>query len=203
MKFTIVILSAFLCLNARANDVSTDDKSIEAIEAAANQLIAEGGRIEEKPQDAIKSEAAGIDAKAASGELKESEIPISIETKKAEKTEGNLVYRMIASLGVVLVVAGAATFAAKKWRHNKDKGGQKARIEIMHQLHLGPKKSIGLIRVAGEALLVGITDQNITMLKTVTLIDDELEGIMGKNFNNFLEDEFSIEDVRSALGPRA
>jgi hypothetical protein len=40
------------------------------------------------------------------------------------------------------------------------------------------------------------------MLKSVALIDDELENIAGKNFNNFLEEDFSIEDVRNALGPR-
>jgi flagellar protein FliO/FliZ len=94
-------------------------------------------------------------------------------------------------------------YAAKRWSREKDKGGQKARIEILHQFHMGPKKSLALIRVAGEAILVGITDQNINMLKTITLIDDELEDIMGKDFNHFLEDEFSVEDVRKAIGPRA
>jgi hypothetical protein len=59
-----------------------------------------------------------------------------------------------------------------------------------------------LIRVAGEAILIGCTDQSVNMLKTVTLSDDELEGLLGKDFNGFLEDDFKIEDMRTALQPR-
>lgn len=205
MKFTLVILTALLCLNATAADVSKE--SDEAIEAAANQLIAEGGKIEKSAASAAVTDTENVTATstvadAGAAAVAESEIPLVTEVKTAEKTESNLVWRMIASLGIVLVVAGCAAYAGKKYRRLKDKGGQRARIEIMHQLHLGPKKSVGLIRVAGEAILIGITDHNINMLKSVALIDDELENIAGKNFNNFLEEDFSIEDVRNALGPR-
>jgi flagellar protein FliO/FliZ len=204
MKFTLVILTALLCLNATAAEVSKE--SDEAIEAAANQLITEGGKV----ATASASDSATVNAtetvagaNANTDAVAESEIPLVNEVKKAEKSESNLAWRMIASLGIVLVVAGCAAYAGKKYRRFKDKGGQRsARIEIMHQLHLGPKKSVGLIRVAGEAILIGITDHNINMLKSVALIDDELENIAGKNFNNFLEEDFSIEDVRNALGPR-
>jgi flagellar protein FliO/FliZ len=105
-------------------------------------------------------------------------------------------------LAVIAITAALGLYASKRWARQKDKGGQKARIEMMHQYHLGPRKSLALIRVSGEAMLVGVTDHNINMIKAVTLIDDELEDVMGKDFNNFLEDEFSIEDVRGALGPR-
>jgi flagellar biogenesis protein FliO len=205
MKFTLVILTALLCLNANAADMSKE--SDEAIEAAANQLIAEGGRIVSASDSVAVSESATATKTVANADTAtdadaESQIPVVTEVKKAEKSESNLAFRMIASLGIVLVVAGCAAYAGKKYRRHKDKGGSKARIEIMHQLHLGPKKSVGLIRVAGEAILIGITDQNINMLKSVALIDDELENVVGKNFNNFLEEDFSIEDVRNALGPR-
>ena len=201
MKFTMVILTALLCLNAKA-EVSKDN-SDEALEAAANQLIAEGGRVDTASASTSATVAAAAPSAASVAEKNESEIPLVAEVKKAEQTESSLVWRMAASLGIVLVVAGSAAYAGKKYRRLKDKGGQKARIEIMHQLHFGPKKSIGLIRVAGEAILVGITDHNINMLKSVALIDDELENVAGKNFNNFLEEEFSIEDVRNALSSRA
>lgn len=208
MKFTLVILAALLCLNANAADISKE--SDEALEAAANQLIAEGGRIGEtaSASDSVavsvleKTTATETTAEAVTDADAESKIPVLAEVKPTQKSENNLAWRMIASLGIVLVVAGCAAYAGKRYRRLKDKGGSKARIEIMHQLHLGPKKSVGLIRVAGEAMLIGITDQNINMLKSVALIDDELENIVGKNFNHFLEEDFSIEDVRNALGPR-
>ena len=35
------------------------------------------------------------------------------------------------------------------------------------------------------------------------LIDDELEGLLGKDFNDFIEDDFKIEDMRTAIQNRA
>ena len=191
MKFTIVILSAVFCLNARAAEEKSSD---EALVAAAEQLIAEG-----QAEDKNQSEATPVVEAKKEAEPKESEIPVVMSSAKPEGAKDNGIWRLVASLGVVAVTAAIALFAAKRWGRKKDKGGQKARIELMHQLHMGPRKSIGLIRVAGETILVGITDQNINMLKAVTLIDEELEHIAHKDFNGFLEDEFSIEDVRTAL----
>jgi flagellar protein FliO/FliZ len=200
MKFTIVILSALLCFQANASAPRSEEKSDEALVAAAEQLIAEA--------DAgnVTMEKAALAAKAtvpAATELKESEIPVVLTGKTRADEKGNSIWRMVASLAVIAVTAVIGIYLSKRYSRSKDKGGQKARIELMHQLHMGPRKSIGLIRVAGETILVGITDQNINMLKAVTLIDDELAHVAGKDFNGFLEDEFSIEDVRSALSPRA
>src|SRR6185503_18602385 len=100
---------------------------------------------------------------------------------------------------IISAVGGGLIFSARRYGRQKNKGGEKARIEMLHQYQLGPRKSIALIRVAGEAMLVGITDHSINMIKAVTLIDDEMEAAFGKGFNNFLEDEFSIEDARSAI----
>ena len=186
MRFTIVILSAMFCLQTVAES-SIDGTSDEALVAAAEQLIAE-----EKPQEPVAQK------------LKESEIPIVAPPLKAPKSQSQLIWNLVASLGVVVVVAASLLYAVKKWgKTGADKGGKAARIEIMHQLHVSPRRSIALIRVSGETILVGITDYNISMLKSVTLIDDELEKVANKDFNGFLEDEFSIEDVRNALAPRA
>ncbi len=125
-----------------------------------------------------------------------------MSANKPAEAKGTGIWRLVASLAVVAVTAVIALYASKRWTRQKDKGGQKVRIEMMHQLHLGPRKSVGLIRVAGETMLIGITEQNINMIKAVTLIDDELESVVNKNFNGFLEDEFSIEDVRTALSGR-
>jgi flagellar protein FliO/FliZ len=198
MKFTIVILSALLCLQANAAAPRSEDKSDEALVAAAEQLIAEASAGDES------MEKTALAAKSTSvAELKESEIPVILTGKTTADEKGNSIWRMMASLAVIAVTAAIGIYVSKRYARKKDKGGQKARIELMHQLHMGPRKSIGLIRVAGETMLVGITEQNINMLKSVTLIDDELEHVAGKDFNGFLEDEFSIEDVRSALSPRA
>lgn len=207
MKFTAVILSALLCLPLWAEQ--NEEKSDEALVAAAEQLVAEANAAklsntsEIAPESVVGiSTATSVESAKPEAELKESEIPVVISEKKEAKAESNMIWRMVASIAVIAVVAGVGMFATRRWRVQKDKGGNKARIEIMHQLHMGPKKSLALIRVSGEAMLIGITDHNVNMLKSVTLIDDELESAVTKDFNNFLEDEFSIEDVRNALNPR-
>lgn len=204
MRFAKVILGALLCLQAHA-DITADEKSDEALVAAAEQLVAES-QAQSQAQTQAQTQVVNLATSSPvnPAELKESEIPVVMSSKKATEEKGSTIWRLVAGLAIIAVTAVAVLYASKRWARQKNQGGQKARIEMMHQFHLGPRKSLALVRVSGETMLIGITDHNINMIKPVTLIDDELEGMMGgKDFNNFLEDEFSIEDVRGALGTRA
>lgn len=197
MRFTIVILSALLCLNAFA-EANKAEATDEDIVAAAEQLVSEGKTDQAVVSAATKTEAVAQEAK------KESEIPVFTKSEKVTKSESSLLWRLLGSIAFIATIGGGLIFAGKRWKREKNKGGEKARIEVLHQYHLGPKKSVALIRVAGEAILIGCTDQSVNMIKSIALIDDELDGgLGGKDFNGFLEDEFSIEDMRSALQPRA
>lgn len=204
MRFTAVILAAVLCVAVKATAApapvtNNEDKvSDEAIVQAAETLIKEDAPVTRESASAPEPEAAKAPAQA-----KESDIPVFLDAKKNAKSGDGVIWRLLASLVLVAGVGGALIFASRRWSRKKDKGGSKARIEMLHQFHLGPRKSLALIRVSGEVVLIGVTDHNVNMLKTVTLIDDELEGLMNKDFNNFLEDDFSIEDVRTALDSRA
>lgn len=227
MRFTIVTLAALLCLNFNA--AAEDKTSDEAIMQAAEKLISESAEAKAKKTssatDAKATEAKTIEAKGSTAtttdvksastdtatseatpvnamETNEAQIPVFLSGKSTDKSSGNVLWRLVASVALLTVVGGALFYATKKYSRTKDKGGNKARIEIMHQLHMGPRKSVALLRVSGETFLIGVTDHNINMLKSVTLIDDELENVMNKDFNNFLEDEFSMEDVRTALDSR-
>lgn len=188
MRFTVVILTAFFCLNAKAaTSEPADSTSDEALIMAAEKLIQEGGRIESK------------EANASAAEQKESEIPVQLSAPPKAKESSDVVWRLVASFAVLAFAGGILYYATRRWTKPKEKAAKGARIEMVHQYHMGPRKSIALIRVAGETILLGVTDHNVSMIKPVTLIDDELEGLMKKDFNNFLEDDFSIEDVRTAL----
>jgi flagellar protein FliO/FliZ len=229
MRFTLVILSALLCLSARAETAATaaDKDSDDAIVAAAEKLV-EGGRVSKA--EAAKAEATSTPADATpsgqdgpQGEIapaapvaavtaidatiqeskKENEIPVFTKSEKVAKSENSLIWRLVTSMLLLAVVGGAMIFATKRYARKKNTGGDKVRIEVLHRYQLSPKNSLALVRVAGEAILIGCTDQSVNMLKTVTLIDDELEGLLGKDFNGFLEDDFKIEDMRSALQPRS
>lgn len=192
MRNTLVILGILFAVKAAAQTIGTVDAntSDEALIQAAEKMI------QEQPK-----EAKVIDRTPPA--IPENQIPVAMKpvSETVVQAPTDTTWRLAASLALIAVVGGGFYFAARRWRRTPDKGGQTARIEMMHQFHIGPRRSIALIRVAGETLLVGITDHNISMLKSVALIDDELDGVIGKkpDFNNFLEDEFSIEDVRSAL----
>ncbi len=189
MRFTTVILGLFFCLSSAAMAAESADD--EAIIQAAEKLVSEA--------NTAKAEKAQITEAKITAETKESEIPVTLGATAKPKESSNVLWRLAGSLAFLSVVAGALYYATRRWAKPKDAQAKGARIEMLHQYHMGPRRSIALIRVAGETILVGVTDQNVNMLKPVTLIDDELEGLMKKDFNNFLEDEFSIEDVRSAL----
>lgn len=209
MRFTNVMAMVVLCLSLPGFAATDEKASDEALIAAAEKLVAESKA--EIVSSFIADGAAATQAQApvptetsAATEVKESEIPVIIKATAAPKTEDSqMVWRLVASIGMIVVVGSVLIFTTRRWARQKDKGGQKARIEMMHQMQLGTKRSLALVRVAGEVMLIGITDHNINMIKAVTLIDEETEAAFKTGFNNFLEDEFSIEDVRNALNPRA
>ncbi len=201
MRFTLVILGLFIASNIWAQDLTNEATSDEALIQAAEKLIQSAEP--EKPMTVVPAESATeekAEAAKPSVDVPESQVPLQFKTKDPVKAETPTIWRLVASGAVLAVIAALLIFASRRWARPKDKSPTGARIEFLHQHHLGPRKSLALVRVAGEVMLVGITDHNINLIKGVTLIDDELEGLMKKNdFNDFLEDEFSIEDVRSAL----
>lgn len=220
MRFTLVILSALFCLNASASSAKSpieDKTSDEALVAAAEKLVSEAPAAKAGAQDLAEVQVQGVDAQAQAegqakvpdaaqalkAEAKESDIPVFLDVKKTDKSLGTVAWRLVASLALIAVVGGGMVYASRKWTRSKDRGGAQARIEMMHQFHMGPRKSVALIRVAGETLLIGVTEQNVNFLKTVVLIDDELEGVFNQNLNGFLDDEFTVEDARTALNSRA
>jgi flagellar protein FliO/FliZ len=114
--------------------------------------------------------------------LKESEIPLA-PTKEQKKSESQPWQKMVISLGVLAALLGGASIALKKWnKDSKNKNLKNTKIKVLTQHYLGPKKSILIVQVAGESILLGVTDHNISMLKTLSLIDDEIPENLPKNF---------------------
>src|SRR5689334_17908615 len=115
MKFTTVILSALFCLNVHAAPKS-DEKSDEALVAAAEQLISEGKADSEATEVKSTSSEPVVEATAKPvTELKESEIPVVLSSKKAADEKGNSIWRMVASLAVVAVTAAIGIFVSKRY----------------------------------------------------------------------------------------
>lgn len=123
---------------------------------------------------------------------KEEQIPAFREAQvKVEKPQ-SMWGRLVLSFLVVAAVAVGLILATRRWAKKRNTIGGVNKVKINHQLHLGPKKSIALIEVAGEHLLIGVTDHNINLLKTLSIINDEIPENVPQNFADALDEDFQF-----------
>ncbi len=148
--------------------------------------------------------------------VSESEIPVNLESsKKAESGESPLM-KLVLSVSIVGVLASAAFFLLRKYRYTNPKS-QATQIKVLSQHYLGPKKSLAIVRVAGESVLIGITDQNISMIKSLSLLDEDIPEETPAEFSKVFSkknkvaeisedpdnrDEFSISGIRDFVSVR-
>lgn len=103
----------------------------------------------------------------------ESEIALNLDkAKKAPESESSGL-RIFFSLAVLAAVAGGGYVFLKKYAVPRAMKNQ-TQIKVLQQHYLGPKKSLAIVRVAGESILIGVTDHNISMIKSLALLDDEV-----------------------------
>lgn len=190
------LLLSFACYAEDAQDSELEDKAlVEAAESMVSEPAvnkAPASTSEEKKEDEPKEE-------DDLSRKKENEIPVFREARaKADKPQ-SMWGRLVMSLVVVAAVAGGLIFATRRWAKAKNTIGGQAKVKVSHQLHLGPKKSVALIEVAGEHLLIGVTDHNINLLKTLSIINDEIPDQVPQNFDDMLPEDFQFSknlDVR-------
>ena len=83
--------------------------------------------------------------------------------------------RMIASLLVVLALIAAGVFLLKKMMPYRGlAANEKYPIRVLSRVSLGQKRSICLVRIADEILVVGLTNTNISLLSKIDA--DEYDG---------------------------
>lgn len=94
--------------------------------------------------------------------------------------------KMILALGILLALLFAGLFVFKRFTGKKiGIGGQNPGIKVITSAYIGPKKSIVLVDIAGERIVVGITPNHISMLARL--------GKEGE-FGNILEEQMSLND---------
>lgn len=172
-------------------DNSTDTTALpgeQASAAAASDMPA---------TDTAAIAAAPVEVQPTKSELvklPENEIPVLRNEKEAKKAESNGLGRIFTTLAVLTVVLGAAVFGLKRWAAKKGVNQKNTQIKVLTQHALGPKKSLAIIQVAGESILIGVTDHNISMLRTLSLLDDEIPENVPNNFDGVLNAGNSDEE---------
>ncbi len=129
----------------------------------------------------------------------EKDIPVLATKTKTAKASGSAITRILFSLAILCIALFATTIGLKRWAKRRQGKTQHTAIKILTQHFIGPKKSLAIVQVAGESILIGITDQNITMLKSLSLLDEEIPEQMPRNFdaaltNNQTNNETDSDD---------
>lgn len=112
----------------------------------------------------------------------ESEIPLKLEKASTSQEQTSQSGKLFLTLFVLVGMGGAGLFLARKYAFSNKIHKSNTQIKVLSQHHLGAKKSLAIIRVAGESILIGVTDQNISMIKSLSLIDDEVPAETPQSF---------------------
>jgi flagellar protein FliO/FliZ len=143
----------------------------------------------------------------------EEEIPVNLTpaTKLSAETpqKSRFVYGLLIT---ILLLAGSAFLAKKHFSKAIDKNPN-TQIKLLTQFHLGPKKKLAIVRVAGESILIGVTDHNVSLIKSLSLLDEDIPDVTTKDFGKELakneslpatdsNEEFSISGVRDFVSNR-
>ncbi len=120
-------------------------------------------------------------------QINESEKTIALNLEKDKKSNAIDSDSPFKTIAMVLVIAlmGAGGFYWIKKNAIQQKTSQ-MQIKVLSQFYLGPKKSLAIVRVAGESILIGVTDQNINMIKSLSLLDEDIPEENPKDFKEEL-----------------
>ena len=154
-----------------------------------------------EPTTAVDLETAPVSTElpvSAPVAIKEKDIPVVLD-KVETKTKAASNTKLILGLSSLLVLMVGIAFGTKKFVRNKAEKKFTARIQIVAQQGIGPKKSLMIVHVAGESMLLGVTDNNIQMLKSLSLIDDEVVEEFPKSFPRELERQLPSERTAPRL----
>lgn len=142
-----------------------------------------------------------VAAQSVQAAKSEDEIPVNFSKLKKAETADASNSRLFLTFGLLAVILGVGYFLAKKY--GRPANAPQTKIKVLTQHYLGPKKSLAIVRVAGESILIGITDQNINMIKSLSLIDDEVPESMSnasfqETFNEKKEMTMDLTSARSS-----
>lgn len=119
----------------------------------------------------------------------ETEIPVVLESQKKETAASDTKSKLMISLLMIVALIAGGYALVKKIRQQGKTRDLMPQIKILTQHHMGPKKSLAIIRVAGESILIGVTDQNISLIKTLSLLDEDIPEATPQTFAEVMPKE--------------
>jgi flagellar protein FliO/FliZ len=160
---------------ADATQAAATPSSEVSNQVASDTEVADGNSVAstQTTEDVVGAKATTLAATKDTKGLKESEIPVLTKTVGQKSESKSPWSRLFISFAIISVVGAGLYQAAKWWQKKTAINSDNNRIRVLNQHFLGPRKSLAIIRVAGESILIGVTDQNISLIKSLSLIEDE------------------------------
>lgn len=112
---------------------------------------------------------------------------------KAAATSDSALTKLILTLGVMTAFFAVGWIYLKRWSKRGPSTHDLHKIKVLTQHYLGPKKSLVIIRVAGETMMIGVTENNISMIKSLSLLDEEIPDHVPQDFAGSLDEELRQE----------
>jgi len=137
-------------------------------------------------QEAVKAPSAADTAKIETAKLAEDQIPLAIETTKKAADNNSSTAKALMSMVIVAILLATSYYFVRKYKFSNKINKSNMQIKVLSQHYLGPKKSLAIVHVAGESILIGVTDHNISMIKSLSLIDDEVPANLPNTFGQTL-----------------
>lgn len=175
-------------------DVGSTVEKVEAakvIEPAAEKPIYPTAKLVASEDTAVPTSEASVDSESTSVlATDESE---KVELKESTSSQASMLNKkfinvLVAVSIVGLMLIGLAMFM-RKWKKVSGVDKHVNNIKVLSQHFLGPKKSLCVVRVAGETLLVGVTDNNINLIKSLSLLDEEIPDKVPLDFSKTLKEQ--------------
>lgn len=189
MKFVIIFLFTFISVFASAEDsklVDVDKNSkLSSYFQKINKKVTDSS--EDKPLAEVKDKSDVTDQA-----LDEEDILLKEAGHKNEQSASMSPFqKMMMAVVALLFMAGSFIMAVRKMGKGKGYSNIAKNITVLTQKSIGPKKNLMLIRIAGETILLGVTDHNINHIKTLSLMEDEIPDYTEPQFSNQLKDKIS------------
>lgn len=145
----------------------------------------EGGQALKDSVDAVENKEEGKE-----GVEKKSASPVSSKNFLGLKEKSWVTQRHFLRMlmGLCLIVGFGSLFfiLSYLWKRKFQTTVDHKKMRIITQFYLGSKKKLIILRVAGEYLLLGVTDHNISLIKTLSLLDEDSSLEPEENFSENL-----------------
>lgn len=181
--------------NAATNETTTNATAMTDVPSSLpnKTTVSADSTVSDKNKTPVMTDA------VATAATDESQIPL-FEKKLEHKSDDSGIAKIIFMVLGLIALGGYLLWFLKNKTKMVNGPESLMKIKMVTQFHVGPKKSLAVVRVAGESLLLAITDANITLIKSLALLDEDLPEMTPMDFAQSLEAEERLP--RASKPPR-